>query len=240
MATKLKEVDVVLVGFGLTGGIIARELSGRGLKIVALERGVRRDTNPDFAVPQIRDELRYAQRTDLMMNTQRDTLTFRHRPSDTALPMRRLGAFLPGEGVGGAAVHWNGVSWRWLPWDFETRSRTLARYGAGQLAEDCTSQDWGVTYDELEPHFDRFEYLYGICGKAGNLKGQIQPGGNPFEGPRSRDYPNPPMKTSHVGAIYGKAARELGYHPFPAPSANMTRPYTNPYGVTLGDRKSVV
>src|SRR5205823_4338025 len=83
---------------------------------------------------------------------------------------------------------------RFLPWDFETRSRTLARYGAGQLAEDCTSQDWGVTYDELEPHFDRFEYLYGICGKAGNLKGQIQPGGNPFEGPRSRDYPNPLMK----------------------------------------------
>ena len=66
MATKLKEVDVVLVGFGLSGGIIAKELSGRGLKIVALERGMRRDTNPDFAVPQIRDELRYAQRTDLM------------------------------------------------------------------------------------------------------------------------------------------------------------------------------
>src|SRR5579864_9181930 len=104
MGTKLKEVDVVLVGFGLTGGILARELSGRGLKIVALERGIRRDTNPDFAVPQIRDELRYAQRHDLMMDTARDTITFRNRASETALPMRRLGAFLPGEGVGGAAV----------------------------------------------------------------------------------------------------------------------------------------
>src|SRR5258705_4176151 len=145
-----------------------------------------------------------------------------------------MASFLQGEGVGGAAVHGNAVTGRSLPWDFETRSRTLARYGKEQLADDCTSQDWGVTYDELEPYFDRFEYLYGICGKAGNLKGKIVEGGNPFEGPRSREYPNPPMKTSHVGAIYGKAARELGYHPFPAPSANMTRPYTNPYGLTMG------
>src|SRR5215208_4274040 len=100
MATQLKEVDLVLVGFGLTGGIIAKELSGNGMKIIALERGVKRETNPDFAVPQIRDELRYALRTDLMMDTARDTITFRHRQTETALPMRRLGAFLPGEGVG--------------------------------------------------------------------------------------------------------------------------------------------
>src|SRR6266704_4113351 len=129
MATKLKEVDVVLVGFGLTGGIIAKELSGRGLKIVALERGAKRETNPDFAVPQIRDELRYAVRTDLMMNTARDTLTFRHRAADTALPMRRLGAFLPGEGVGGAAVHWNGVSWRWNDTELRIRSMYEELYG---------------------------------------------------------------------------------------------------------------
>src|SRR5262249_58539759 len=114
MATKLKEVDVVLVGFGLTGGIIAKELSGRGLKIVTLERGVKRETNPGFAVPQIRDELRYAVRTDLMMNTARDTLTFPHRAADTALPMRRLGAILPGDGVGGGCVPLNATSVRAL------------------------------------------------------------------------------------------------------------------------------
>src|SRR3989440_1388228 len=234
MTTKLKPVDVVTVGVGLTGTILAKELADSGLKVVGLERGGWRDTHPDFDMPHAHDELRYARRHELMPDRPRETLPFRNAIGDTALPMRQMGSFLRGEGVGGAAVHWNGVTWRFVPWDCETRSRTPARYGAGQLAEDCTSQDWGVTYDELEPHFDRFEYLYGICGKAGNLKGQIQPGGNPFEGPRAREYPNPPMKTSHVGAIYGKAARELGYHPFPAPSANMTRPYTNPYGVTLG------
>ena len=62
MATKLKEVDVVIVGLGWTGGILAKELSATGLKVVALERGGMRSTEADFAVPRIRDELRYSVR----------------------------------------------------------------------------------------------------------------------------------------------------------------------------------
>lgn len=108
MATKLKEVDVVIVGLGWTGGILAKELSAAGLKVVALERGGMRDTAKDYAVPRIRDELRYVHRHDLMMNTAKDTLTIRNNPAQEALPMRRLGSFLPGEGVGGSAVHWSG------------------------------------------------------------------------------------------------------------------------------------
>jgi hypothetical protein len=49
-----------------------------------------------------------------------------------------------------------------------------------------TIQDWGITYDELEPHYDKFEYLCGTSGKAGNIRGQIRVGGNPFEGARAR------------------------------------------------------
>ena len=56
-----------------------------------------------------------------------------------------------------------------------------------------TIQDWGVTYDELEPYYDRFEYLCGISGQAGNVNGAIQAGGNPFEGARARGYPLPPL-----------------------------------------------
>lgn len=233
-ATKLKPVDAVLVGLGLTGSLLGKELTDAGLSVVGLERGGSRDTHPDFAMPGIHDELKYARRHELAQDLSRETITFRNRVEETALPMRQLGSFLPGEGVGGAAVHWNGASWRFLPWDFETRSRTLARYGQGAIPADCTSQDWGVTYAELEPHYDRFEYVYGICGRAGNLDGKVQPGGNPFEGPRSREYPNPPMKTSFVGALFDKGAEALGCKPFPLPSANMSRPYTNPYGVTLG------
>src|SRR6478672_8545062 len=99
MAKKLKEVDLVIVGLGWTGGILAKELSAAGLKVVALERGGMRSTENDFALPGVRDELRYVVRQDLMMNTQKDTLTIRNHPSQEALPMRRLGSFLPGEGL---------------------------------------------------------------------------------------------------------------------------------------------
>ncbi len=231
--TKLKPVDVVLVGVGLTGTILGKELADSGLKVVGLERGRMRDTESDFQMPYVHDELKYVRRYELMQDLSRETITFRNAMNETALPMRQLGSFLPGEGVGGAAVHWGALTWRFLPWDFETRSRTIARYGKDHMVADCTSQDWGVTYEELEPHFDRFEYLYGISGKAGNLKGAIQPGGNPFEGARSREYPNPPLKMPYSSSLFRKTAESLGYKPFPVPTAANSRPYTNEYGATI-------
>ena len=113
MATKLKEVDVVVVGLGWTGGILSKELTEAGMKVVALERGSPLSPANDFAVPNIRDELRYVVRHELMQNAARDTLTIRNNISQEALPMRRLGSFLPGEGVGGSATHWSGHTWRW-------------------------------------------------------------------------------------------------------------------------------
>src|SRR5262249_4278351 len=80
---------------------------------------------------------------------------------------------------------------------------------------------------------DRFEYLCGISGRAGNIRGAIQPGGNPFEGPRGRDYPNPPLKTSAATTLFAQAAAALGKHPFPCPAANLSRAYTNPEGQDL-------
>ncbi len=234
-STKLKSVDVLVVGAGVAGTIIAKELAQTGLKIVCLERGRMLDAQHDFAMPYAHDELKNVRHSNILQNLSRETLTFRNAMNETALPMREIGSFKPGECVGGAGVHWSTITYRFLPWDFETRSRTLARYGKDQLPADCTSQDWGITYDELEPYYDQFEHIYGVSGKAGNLDGEIQQGGNPFEGPRSREYPNPPVQTSHAGALFSKAAESLGYHPYPNPAAAMTRPYTNPYRLMLGE-----
>jgi gluconate 2-dehydrogenase alpha chain len=234
MAQRLAPVDVLIVGFGWTGAILAQELTDAGQNVVALERGVWRDTPTDFATTFAQDELRYYWRHELFQPAAHQTLTIRNNTNETALPMRRLGSFLPGINVGGAGVHWNGQVWRFLPTDFVARSHNLQRYGPKAIPPDMTVQDWGVTYADLEPHYDRFDYLCGISGQAGNLRGQIQPGGNPFEGPRQRDYPNPPMEMTYPPMLFKEAAASLGHKPFPHPSANMSRAYTNPLGVQLG------
>ena len=232
--TKLKPVDVVVVGTGVAGSIMCIELANAGLKVVGLERGRMLDPQHDFVMPYVHDELKYDRHSDIFQNLSRETITFRNTMNETALPMRELGSFKPGECVGGTAAHWGCHGKRFLPWDFEMRSRTIERYGKNQIPEDCTSQDWGLTYDELEPYYDQFEHIYGIGGKAGNLNGEIQPGGNPFEGPRSREFPNPPTDRSFIGSLFANAAESFGYKPYQNATAAMTRPYTNSYRLMLG------
>ena len=130
--------------------------------------------------------------------------------------MRQWGSFLPGNGVGGAMVHWNGASWRFLEQHFRYRSHYNERYGEDFLPEDCTIQDWGVTWEEMEPFFTQYDKQFGIAGKAGNLNGQIVEGGNPFEGPRSEEYPQAPVKKPYGTALFKDACDQLGLKVFPA------------------------
>ncbi len=153
--------------------------------VVGLERGQDRTPGEDFILPGVRDEMKYSQRLELMSDNSIDTITFRNEPAERALPIRRWGAFLPGEGVGGSGIHWGGLHWRNLPADFRIRSALTERYGAKAIPDDMTIADWPVSYAELEPYYDRFDKLCGVSGKAGNLRGQTVAGGNPFEGPRS-------------------------------------------------------
>src|ERR1700744_3534201 len=234
MVTRLKEVDVVIVGLGWTGGILAKELAEAGLKVVAIERGEMRTTEKDYAVPNIRDELRYVVRQEIMMDTARDTLTVRNNVTQEALPMRRLGSFLPGEGVGGSGVHWSGHTWRWTDMEFKVRSMYEERYGKKFIPDDMTVQDWGITYAELEPYYDKFERTAAVSGKAGNIAGTIKEGATPFGPPPARDYPLPPLTPILASEMFSDAARNAGYHPFPRPSANASQSYTNPDGSKFG------
>jgi len=231
MTKQLPKVDVVLVGFGWTGAIYAEKLTAAGMEVLALERGPWRDTPTDFATTFAQDELRYYWRHGMFQEASQSTVTFRNNGAQTALPMRHWGSFLPGNGVGGSGVHWNGQTYRFLPSDFVAKSHNEERYGP--LPEGMTVQDYGVTYEELEPHFDYFEKICGICGTAGNLRGDIRKGGNPFEGPRSDDYPNPPMQMTFSQDRFEASARDMGLSPFPVPSANMSRAYVNPLGMQL-------
>ncbi|MDF2815754.1 MAG: family oxidoreductase, partial [Paenibacillus sp.] len=220
MATVLPKVPVVIVGMGLMGGIIAAELTKQGVKVVGLERGKPRSMEDYFMV---HDELRYSQRYELMQDLSKETITFRNTEKMAAVPMRQYGSFLMGEGLGGASVHWNGQTYRFLPYDFEIYSKTVARYDAKKIPEGMPLQDWGVTYDQLEPYFDKFEKLFGISGD------QEQ---NPLVGQRSSPFPTKPMIKTPVLKLFEEASKKLGYHPYMMPSANLSETYTNPDGIT--------
>ncbi len=142
----LPSTDVLIIGGGWTGLLMAKELSARTpVSIVVLERG--RDRRPDYVSGM--DELDYFVRLHMMQDPSRETLTLRHRDSERALPIRQFGAFLPGSGVGGTGEHWGAVYPRLLPDCFELYSKTVARYGERKLPEDHSMQDWGITYDEM-------------------------------------------------------------------------------------------
>jgi gluconate 2-dehydrogenase alpha chain len=227
---RLPEVDAVIVGGGWTGLLMAKELATRtSLSVLVLERGGPRKTS-DYLDDM--DELDYGIRLKMMQDVAQETVTFRHTPRDKALPLRQHGSFLPGSGVGGAGEHWSGISYRYAPDAFDLLSRTVQKYGAKALPEDHAIRDWGIGYAELEPYYTRAEKMMGISGKAGNLGGQLIPGGNVFEGPRSEEYPTPPMKTPYLAALFRDAAQRLGYHPYPLPAATISQVYKNPDGIS--------
>ncbi|WP_433595721.1 GMC family oxidoreductase [Lysinibacillus xylanilyticus] len=220
MAKTLPSVDVVTVGVGWTGGIVAAECSKAGLKVVGLERGQKRGTE-DYLT--IHDEYRYAIRYDIMQNLSKETVSFRNNRNMKALPMRQLGSFLLGEGLGGSGTHWNGMTYRFLPYDFQIKTLTDKRYGANKLGPDYLIQDWGLTYDELEPYFDKFEKTAGISGDDKN----------PFSGKRSNPYPTGPMKMTPMLTQFETAAKKLKLSPYMVPSANLSEVYKNPDGETI-------
>jgi len=234
MTKRLPKRTVVMIGGGFTSALAARQLMPQGVDVLVLERGIDRTHSAANEIPSQRDELRWAIRHENAQNIASETYTLRHNSNETALPARSLEAFIPGDGVGGAANHWNGQSWRWAEYDPILRTHLENRYGRKAIPAELKVQDWGVTYAELERYHDLWEKLFGISGRAGNIKGEIRAGGNPFEAPRQNEYPQPPLETLEAGLILEDAAKKLGAHAFPMPAGNSSGAYTNPDGMQLG------
>src|SRR5271165_2948561 len=223
MATE--KTDVVIVGVGAAGGILAAELGKAGMRVIGLERGPRlttQDFNPH-------DELRYFQRQDLRPNIKTQPITWRPNANARANPVPVQNY---GNQAGGGTVHYGTVSWRFHEDDFRARSHTIARYGASAIPADSSLADWPLSYTDLEPYYDRAEYDLGVSGKAGNVQGRKIDGGNTFEASREREYPMPPLLLDQAGNIFDGTARKLGYHPFPTPRAILSEPYKGRLGCT--------
>src|SRR5205807_2499771 len=161
----IEKTDVVIVGVGAAGGILAAELGKAGMKVIGLERGPRLKTS-DF---ESHDELRYFQRQDLRPNVKRQPVTWRAGPNGRTSVLPTLSY---GNQAGGGTVHYGSLSWRFHEDDFRARSATIERYGAAAIPADSSLADWPLTYADLEPFYDRAEYELGVSGKAGNLQGR--------------------------------------------------------------------
>jgi gluconate 2-dehydrogenase alpha chain len=222
MATRQRPTDIVIVGLGATGGIAALPLTRAGLNVVGLEAG-RWHTPSDFAPDELRNNFRGWPQAAQKANREIPT----HRPNASS-PMSPRQAIHPMmNGVGGTSLHYWGQSWRLSPWDFKVVSETTRRYGASRIPKGSTIEDWPLELAELEPFYDAVEYEIGVSGRAGNISGTLDRRGNIFEGPRRREYPMPPLRSTGFTEMMAEAARTVGWHAFPAPAAINSQVYEN-------------
>ncbi len=194
-------VDFVVIGSGIAGGSVARELTRKGFSVVLLEQG--RQVAPS---DMEHDELgafmwpRWTNDPALSPQTYRKTAadkTERHNFAHYA----RV--------VGGTTLHFTGNYWRFRPIDFHERTARGEVPGAA-LA------DWPITYEELEPYYTAVEYAVGVSGEVGN---------DPREPMRSRPFPLPPLNAHGPGVLLEVAAKKLGWSSKAAPMAILSREY---------------
>jgi gluconate 2-dehydrogenase alpha chain len=228
-----KPRDAIVVGLGASGGIIAEQLATSGVKVTALEKG------PHFPEDYFRfkhDEIRYYTRGSLVPHLSHNPITWRARDGEVAeiLPWASgpLGTseplhLPPSIGTGGGTLHWGGACWRFRKADFHMRTSLVERFGEDALPEGNTIVDWPLSYDDLEPYYDRVEWELGVSGQAGNIGGEAVLGGNPFEPPRSRGFPMPPLRSAAANARFVAACERLGMHPFPQAAAIASVDYKN-------------
>jgi len=214
-----------MVGLGAVGGVAALPLARAGLRVVGLEAGGW--LNPDdFAPDELRNNVRGWPQAVQKANREVPT----HRPSASAPYSPRPAIHPMMNAVGGTSLHYWAQSWRLNPWDFKVVSETTRRYGASRIPRGSTVEDWPFGLDELEPYYELVENEIGVSGKAGNLNGKIDPGGNIFEGSRKHEYPMPALRGTGFTDMMAGAARTLGWHPFPGPAAINSRTYQNRAG----------
>jgi choline dehydrogenase-like flavoprotein len=194
-------VDFLVIGAGAAGGVMAKELATAGFRVVVLEQGPYLREN-DYS----HDEIKYVYQPGLTNDPKLQPITYRKNEKEPAKPMK---AIEYGRQVGGGSVHFTANYWRFHESDFHERSL----FGD---VPGTSFADWPITYADLEPYYTKAEYDLGISGLAG---------ANPFEGPRSKPYPLPPMPVKSSGALFDRGAKKLGLHPFPAPVAILSQPY---------------
>jgi len=189
------EADVIIVGSGFAGALLADRLARAGVSVAVLEAG-----------PQVNRGAAFQTFLDAPIKTPEspyERLAEAEFP-DTANPhhwFRQSGpdvfksTYL--KAVGGTSWHWLGTCVRYVPNDF----RMNTRFGR--------AVDWPIGYDELEPHYVEAEHELGVAGDSDEDLGS----------PRSAPFPMPPIPRTWLDRVYERALAGTSYQVRMTPQA---------------------
>jgi choline dehydrogenase-like flavoprotein len=187
--------DVLVIGAGASGGVVARRLAEAGIRVVCLEQGTWHD-RAEYRGAELDWELTARQQWSSSPN-------IRALPEDYPVDDQRSDVSpLMFAGVGGSMILFAGAWPRMLPSDFRVRSL------------DGVADDWPITYADLRPFYERSDRQIGVSGL----------GGDPAY-PPGEDPPLPPLPIGPGGLRVARAHSRLGWHWWPEPNAILSAPY---------------
>ena len=189
------EADVVIVGSGVAGALLAERLALSGVRVAILEAGPRIDRGQAlaryFQAPFKTPESPYEATPEADFPLTVEPGHWYRQSGPDPFKSTYLKA------VGGTTWHWLGTCLRLLPNDLRMRSR----YGRGV--------DWPLNYDDLEPFYTQAEQELGVAGDSGEDLGS----------PRSGAFPQPPIPLSYLDSVFARALSGTGYRVSTTPQA---------------------
>ena len=188
---KTIEADILIIGSGITAALMAAKLSeSTKRQITVLEAG--------------RSTTSLADRTKARARFQAyGESPWKQDHLDDQNAYGTTWGFSPSMTVGGLAMHWGGVSPRYSPEDFTTKSM----YGVGT--------DWPFTYDDLDPFYQEAEERMGVAGEQGPVALD----------PRGKPYPLPPLPVNYNLKQLQEFATKAGIASWSTPSAKNSVPH---------------
>lgn len=162
--------DAIVIGSGMSGGIVAKELCERGLKVLVLERGRDIDPTVDYSdmqqpwevptaglIPQDELENYPIQSQCYAMTSANQGFWINDKENPYTTPEGKPFTWIRGDQKGGRSIMWGRQTYRLSPQDFEAN------------AKDGHGSDWPIRYDDLAPWYDHIEEFIGVSGSTEGL-----------------------------------------------------------------------
>lgn len=187
------QADVIVVGSGVAGAILAARIAEAGLKVAILEAGPRVDRAE--AVQRFWDapikvpECPYPASREADHPVTDDRGHWYRQSGPDLFKSTYLKV------VGGTTWHWLGTCVRLLPNDFRLKSL----YGHGA--------DWPISYQDIEPFYGQAEREIGVSGSSTEVLGA----------PRSGPYPMDAIPQTYLDKAFATALEGSGYEVRPTP-----------------------